>query len=129
MDFIIAWSRPMVGHTTMPLRARAATVSSLTSPKPRSVTPEQCSMPSTPAAIACSTAGVPCAWAVTARPAACAWSTMSCRSAVLNWVRITSEPGVLTPPEAITLMMSAPRSARSATAATISVVPDTAPPR
>ena len=28
---------------------------------------------------------------------------MSCSSAVVNWVRITSLPGVLTPPDAITL--------------------------
>ncbi len=56
--------------------------SALTWPKPRSVTHVQCSMPSTPTAIACSTDGVPCAWAVTGRPAACERSTTSCSSSV-----------------------------------------------
>lgn len=46
----------------------------------------------------------------------------------MNWVRITSVPGVLTPPEAITLMMSTPRFTRSETAPMISSVPETSPP-
>ena len=67
-------------------------------------------MPSTPTAITCSTAGVPCACTVTGRPAAWARSTIRRSSVVVNWVRITSLPGALMPPEAITLTTSTPRS-------------------
>src|SRR5664279_213552 len=65
---------------------------------PVSVRQLQCSIPSTRAARACSTAGRPWACAVTGRPAACAWSTKKRRSSSVNWVRITSVPGVVIPP-------------------------------
>lgn len=118
---------PRVGQTTVSALA-SASPSAGGSWKPVEVRHEQCSIASTSAATHCSTAGRAWAWAVIARPSRCASSTAAHSSGSENWHANTSVPGVITPPLVMTLTMSAPRSARSATARRSSAGPDTTPP-
>ncbi len=88
-----------------------------------------CSIPSIPAATASAIDRALCACAVTGRPRRCASATMARRTSTPNWGRYGSEPGVMFPPLAITLITSTPRSLRSRTAVLAAAAPSTSPPR
>ena len=121
-------SRPTVSpHATRRCTSSASRASSRRAPS--AVMNVQCSTPSAPAARASRIASTAWACAVTGRPRAWASSTNARNTSGGNCVASQLVPGVICPPDAITLTTSTSRSACSRTALRTPSTPLVAAPR